>query len=649
MNKIMSEYIKSRSLRLGRNRVAQRGIALIMTLLILSMVIMLSLGMVIALSSQTFIGGYYRNFRGSFYAADSGLNVARQALANQLTSSVPGTFATPPIANPTAVASTVLSTMLGNYGSSSTLNVGTAANSWSESFKITNASFSLAIGPTITATDSNAADCSPQPAPCPTAYSYTYAYSLTSVGSAQGTEKTTVTENGDIILNISGASANSSVSFAYFGGFVDKYPACLGPLVPGTMTGPMFTNDAWEFMPSMAPWTSPYIFTDPVGQHDSSAYYWDTGWGCHSSATTSYGSGANLVAPTFEAGFNMNQPKVPLPTNSFSQEWAVLDGRGTGEGSSAPTAAQLNTTLSDIHGAAYPTSGASSGVFIPSVNNPSTCSPTASPCVKGGGFLIPGNAQILLKPSGTSAQVYQITQGSTVTTITIDSVANTTVITSGTTTLTLNGVPENQITGQPSTMLYVTGSVTGLTGPGEGQGAIQDNSMITITAVGDITATGDVLYKTEPVTYTQDQVVSGSSPACCVGLPMDSLITGRTNMTQVLGLYTAAGNFNLNTTQPDNNIQVDGSIATISAGGCGAFYDTGGYISTFNNVGGQIQNCIVGANISTENIWFDRRFTAVPGFAPPWFPSTNIQQGGPSPTNVTPTIYRVQWLNTTSM
>ena len=411
MNKIMSEYIKSRSLRLGRNRVAQRGIALIMTLLILSMVIMLSLGMVIALSSQTFIGGYYRNFRGSFYAADSGLNVARQALANQLTSSVPGTFATPPIANPTAVASTVLSTMLGNYGSSEYPNVGTAANSWSESFKITNASFSLAIGPTITATDSNAADCSPQPAPCPTAYSYTYAYSLTSVGSAQGTEKTTVTENGDIILNISGASANSSVSFAYFGGFVDKYPACLGPLVPGTMTGPMFTNDAWEFMPSMAPWTSPYIFTDPVGQHDSSAYYWDTGWGCHSSATTSYGSGANLVAPTFEAGFNMNQPKVPLPTNSFSQEWAVLDGRGTGEGSLRPTAAQLNTTLSDIHGAAYPTSGASSGVFIPSVNNPSTCSPTASPCVKGGGFLIPGNAQILLKPSGTSAQVYQITQG----------------------------------------------------------------------------------------------------------------------------------------------------------------------------------------------------------------------------------------------
>ena len=165
----------------------------------------------------------------------------------------------------------------------------------------------------------------------------------------------------------------------------------------------------------------------------------------------------------------------------------------------------------------------------------------------------------------------------------------------------------------------------------------------------DEASTGDVLYKTEPVTYTQDQVVSGSSPACCVGLPMDSLITGRTNMTQVLGLYTATGNFNLNTTQPDNNIQVDGSIATISAGGCGAFYDTGGYISTFNNVGGQIQNCIVGANISTENIWFDRRFTAVPGFAPPWFPSTSIQQGGPSPTNVTPTIYRVQWLNTTSM
>jgi Tfp pilus assembly protein PilX len=659
----MNKYHSNRSYQAGppRNRAAQRGIALIMVLLILSMVIVLSLGMVIALSSQTFIGGYYRNFRGAFYAADSGLNIGRQALVNQVGAGFPATFAEPPIANPNALAATVLSSMLSTYGTSTSLNTGTAAGSWSESFKITNATFSLAVGsPTITAYDNSATDCSPQPAPCPTAYGYTYNYSLTSVGAAQGSEQATVTENGSITLNVAGAAATSSVSFAYFGGFVDKYPACLGPLVPGTMTGPMFTNDAWEFMPSQAPWTAPYIFTDPVGQHDADAYYWGYNFSsCNASATTSYGSGSSLVAPTFQAGFNLNQPTVALPTNQFSQEWAVLDGLGTGsqEGSAAPTSAQLNAGLpaanipglSNINGAAYPSSGTSTGVFFPSSSSSAICGAKATPCIAGGGFYVEGNANVLLKPTGSSAQVYQITQGSTVTTITVDPVANTTVITSGTTTETLNGVPENLITGQPSAMVYVDGSVTSLTGPGEGQGAIQDNAMITITAKGDVTATGDVLYKTEPVTYTQDQVVAGSSPACCVGLPMDSLIPSRENMTQVLGIFTATGNFNLNTTQPDNNIQVDGSIATISAGGCGAFYDTGGYINTFNNVGGQIQNCIVGANISTENIWFDRRFTAVPGFAPPWFPSTAIKQGGPSPDNVTTSVYRVQWLNTSSM
>jgi hypothetical protein len=50
----MNKYHSDRSYRAGlrRNLAAERGIALIMVLLILSMVIVLSLGMVIALSSR---------------------------------------------------------------------------------------------------------------------------------------------------------------------------------------------------------------------------------------------------------------------------------------------------------------------------------------------------------------------------------------------------------------------------------------------------------------------------------------------------------------------------------------------------------------------------------------------------------------------
>src|ERR1700690_4494707 len=77
-----------------QGRKSERGVALVITLLLLALVTVLSLGMVIAFSSQTLIGGYYRNYRGSFYAADSGLNISRQPLQSLLVAGMPTTWAT---------------------------------------------------------------------------------------------------------------------------------------------------------------------------------------------------------------------------------------------------------------------------------------------------------------------------------------------------------------------------------------------------------------------------------------------------------------------------------------------------------------------------------------------------------------------------
>src|SRR5208337_4246451 len=44
----------------------------------------LGLAAVLATSSDLLINGYYANYRASFYAADSGLNVARETMANTL-------------------------------------------------------------------------------------------------------------------------------------------------------------------------------------------------------------------------------------------------------------------------------------------------------------------------------------------------------------------------------------------------------------------------------------------------------------------------------------------------------------------------------------------------------------------------------------
>jgi hypothetical protein len=191
-------------------------------------------------------------------------------------------------------------------------------------------------------------------------------------------------------------------------------------------------------------------------------------------------------------------------------------------------------------------------------------------------------------------------------------------------------------------MLYVDGSITGLSGPESSGGAsstgpaIQNGTELTITAASNITITGDIRYVTEPVTFTQNQIP---------GTPADTLIPGN-NFNQVLGIFTAGGNINLANTQTNQNLEIDGSIATISAGGSGGLVNTGSSINTLNIVGGRIQNTIQNIGTTTRNVLFDRRFAAN-NFAPPWFPSTTVTTvpaGVETSTAAAPAITRLQWV-----
>jgi type IV pilus assembly PilX-like protein len=615
---------------------SERGIALVMTLLILTMVMALSVGMVLAMSSQTLIGGYYRNFRGSFYAADSGLNIAVKQMESSLIGSVPSSWAAPPIASVSSATTSALAAV-----SSTSLNAGNYANSsWKESFQIPTGggtTLNLLSGPTPTAYNGA----------IPIAYQYVWGYTVAATGSSQGTEQQAVTQRGTITMNIKAQAQTFTQNFAWYGGFVDQYPDGTGPLIPGTMTGPMFTNNAWEFMPTTRQYPSPYVFTDPVGQHENDVEYWNASISSYTPSTaTSFGTGSNYVAPTFEQGLDLGQNKIALPANDMSQKQAVVDGYGTGFDGGNTTGTPWTTsdptyglqTLTNISGTNWSTS-TTSGIFMNQGTTALVCGSRTPPCMRGGGFYVEGGADIKLTPgSNDTAQVYTITQGSTTTTIKVDPAATGTDGNLGTTTITqggvtyppINGVPMNLGIGQAQTMVYVDGALT-VHGPAQGQAAIQDNSMITITANGNITATADILYKTEPVTVPADTMVT---------LPANA-------QNQVLGLFTANGNFVTNTSQ--TNIEVDASIATISQAYSGNCTGSGGgqtslsRINTFNNVGGMIQSCIYSAPITTENTWYDRRFSNVPGFAPPFFPSTTITLGGSQTTNTTSTVQRLQW------
>src|SRR5271165_4639222 len=137
-----------------------RGIALIFALLLL--VLMSALGIIMALTvnPDMMINGYYGNYRGSFYAADSGMNIARQQLLNLTQVQVnmtpcsdwevkPAPCNNPPLLGTTGAA--VLNTLKAAYGSFTPLQGGQAANSWPENFEIVDTasctnSFALAPG-----------------------------------------------------------------------------------------------------------------------------------------------------------------------------------------------------------------------------------------------------------------------------------------------------------------------------------------------------------------------------------------------------------------------------------------------------------------------------------------------------------------------
>jgi Tfp pilus assembly protein PilX len=628
----------------------ERGIALILALIMLILLSVLGLVMVVSVNSDMMINGYYGNYRGSFYAADSGMNIARAALINQTQAAVvmtacpgwgagaPAGCTAPPLS--LTAGSDALTAINGVYGNYTSLNAGQAANSWQGSFRLINtAACPSTVAPGV-ATPIGTAGASGF-----TEYNFTYKYSLCTLGRALATQQSYVSETGNYIIHVKlpVGPTSSSTSFAAFGAFINNYPPCTGPLVPGTMTGPMFTNGAWQFMTGGA-----YVFTDPVGQANANADYY-FGSKCIQSPTSTYSYNGQTIKPTFQGGLNLNQNTAPLPVNDFSQKWAVLDGKGCGEGTNvcgvstspappAVTNANLNATLKNVSGTAYPLGGASSGVYVPySCVGTSSCVNT----VTGGGIYVEGSAGVVMSVGTDSAippnptQIYSITQGSTTTTITTNINANKTTVVSNGTTLNLTGVFQN-LTGtnpSPATMLYVNGTITGLSGTGQGVPAIQDYSQITITAAGTVNITGDLVYKHEPVTMTT----------------ADTLVQGA-DYNQVLGIFTATGNINLKSPYSNQNLQVDGSLAALSqscsSSSCG--FTVSGSINTFNNVGGQIQYNIFSANMQTENTWFDRRFTSKVGFAPPWFPSTTMQSVGPASVVPQPdhTQQRMSWLAT---
>ena len=308
---------KSRSKR-SRN---EKGITLVTTLLLLLLLVGMSLTMVLAVSSESLINGFYGRYRGSFYAADSGVAAGRQQLMKLLSANVTPGFnaAASPIAAPATAGANAASSMKSSY--SAYTNVS-SSGSWQERFMISQAyvattpntpAFTCTVqggtGGPCTAPTQNAAN------PI-TAYVYTFPYTFTVVGQSQGSEVATITDSGTILVTAPTSPPAYNQSFAAWGMFIGTYALCSADLVPGTITGPVFTNGSWNFSNS-----APYTFTDTVGQVNATAG-WDNG-GCVASATPTNG-----ISPTFAGGFNVSGTNIYAGVGNYSVGVVVRDVGG---------------------------------------------------------------------------------------------------------------------------------------------------------------------------------------------------------------------------------------------------------------------------------------------------------------------------------
>ena len=245
----------SRAVRTSPKR-DQRGITLVTTLLLLLLLTGMSLTMVMAVSSESLINGYYGSYRAAFYAADSGVSIARQALVTTLNNAVPAGFA-PAAAPMPGGENTTAGTSLGTtYGPFTSINT---AGSWNEKFSVQGVQVgapTCSVSGGLTVGGVSPTLCRPNRRTPRIPFSRTPMCFPTSSRwwvESRGTEVATVVDKGSITVVANTGLAPVNQAFSAYGMFIDQYALCGGgDLVPGTITGPVFTNGSWNFSNSGA-------------------------------------------------------------------------------------------------------------------------------------------------------------------------------------------------------------------------------------------------------------------------------------------------------------------------------------------------------------------------------------------------------------
>lgn len=673
----------------------EQGMALIMSMMALTLLTGIGMATLFNSSGDMAMSGGFRRNEQAFFAADAGIGLAREGLRIELNAAVQAR-ANAAIAGinygygTTTVNHDTFRQILGRNanGSADQDLLGTALttspiNKVIKDVNNRGAGLGAGVSFEMAATDITLSlyypacpglDCTEGPpltvggAPAGQAYpnnSYDakYRYRITSKGNYNGGSTTTfgatatAKEDGVITIHLRPqigvtTSSSSSVdrSFSSYGIFYARNGLTSSSYtnVFGSASGPVHINDWFRFRS-----TNTNIFKDQVTQGGSSngstpaTYEYRVG----STNNTYSVNNTNRTGLTFNSSFT-STGVLPLPTNTYTQETAILNGAGSN--AAAPTQLQLTTNLRKPDNTFATASGTSvaNGVYVPSSDGAT---------ITGGGIYVKGNADDIKLSIQSGKQVYEIVQGTTATKIIVDIISPNGEATTGTTsiqtgtvtsgTATYTGTPQvytgtfkdytdlnNHKTG---TMLYVDGTISSLHGPNKNSTtnltdkSIAANTRLTVTATQDISVTGDLKYFNQTINNDGTAYPSGATAI------------------NTLGIYTNTGKIILDpepawTSGTNMDLELDAALVAFNEP---ALTDA----STTNNYTGGRGDCVrcltngFNKNLATlyhrgsqvysaDLLWsygfgssgsramyqpFDPRFGGG-AVAPPWFPTTRL-------------------------
>lgn len=494
-------------------------------------------------------------------------------------------------------------------------------------------------------------------------------YAIEVTGKTQMGGSATVNETGRLSSNITLQAGPSTqgyrdFSFSGFGAFWDDGdPDVNAVLTPGTFSGAVHTNTRLAFYSA---WQ--YTFRSAVTQVDPKIRYWTNNKNNTINIPTTSIKGITLSKEGYKQA-----SAVPLPQNTFSQEYAVINRTGitdkNADGSPVDAPAVIPKDSKGNPLPVFDSSGrVNTDVLAANLRNTSNQKPTlqsgALPQgvyisssdganIDGAGIYVQGDVTDFQLYSTNGDQYYVLTQGSATTTIRVNYTANQTTLTSGKVSKTYTGVftdMQDPTAPRPGAAVYVAGSINSLRGGTNGSTknpAIASKTALTITAQRHLIVTGDLKYA-DPVANSDGTPVSN----------IDSV-------KNVLGLFTNDGNLFLdakkNYVSSGVNIEINAAVVAFdsntknnngkSEGGItshtGAGHVTPGTKDRIRLVGSDVEknNSLVDYNYA--DIYFDVRFSGGT-FRPPFFPGTNYALG-PEPVSGTVTIAAVDAAASTAM